>query len=322
MAKTRGLRALSIPIRRPFGFRPMVLSHGWRDLPPFEWDDGARSLRTTFLLRNRAVTLGVTSEAETNGGQRLRVRAVGGPLDPVERTEVAERVAWMFRLEEDFRPFHDRCRRRRALRWVVREGLGAFLRNPSLFEELAKILLTTNIHWAGTRAMVRLLLDRFGIPVEGWAAGSEAPRAFPPPERIAGTPEARLREEVRLGYRAPYLLDLAEAAASGRLAAERLLDRDRPTEEVARAIRELKGFGPYATNAALLSLGRYDRMVLDSWIRGTVNRIHFRSPRVTDRSIERLYAGWGEWKTLACWFDCAWETWMRDALAPDGKRIS
>ncbi|RPJ40588.1 MAG: hypothetical protein EHM19_13460 [Candidatus Latescibacterota bacterium] len=132
---------------------------------------------------------------------------------------------------------------------------------------------------------------------------------------LAGRSESELRREARVGYRAPFLLRLAEKAASGALDEGALLDPKRPTEDLAREIGRLDGFGPYATNAALLSLGRYDRLVLDSWIRGTVARIHFRSPRVTDRSIERRYAPWGEWKTLACWFDCAWETWMRDALA-------
>jgi 3-methyladenine DNA glycosylase/8-oxoguanine DNA glycosylase len=323
MTASRGGKAITIDVRRPFGFRPMVLSHGWRDLSPFEWDDREETLRTTFLVGERAVSLVVTSDGEAGEGQRLRAGVVaGGPLSARERAEVEGRLAWMFRLEEDFGPFHEACRRRGALPWVVREGLGAFLRNPTLFEELAKILLTTNVSWAGTRSMTRLLLETYGTPVRSWPAGSPPPRAFPAPEAIAGEKEAALRKRVRLGYRAPYLLELAEAVAKGKLRLAALADPARPTEELARTIRACKGFGPYASNAVLLSLGRYDRLILDSWIRSTVARVHFRSCPIADRSIERRYAPWGEWKTLACWFDCAWESWMRDALAAEAGSVS
>jgi len=77
----------------------------------------------------------------------------------------------------------------------------------------------------------------------------------------------------------------------------------------------LKGFGPYAVNSLLMSLGRYERLVIDSWIRKTVAKRHFKSPRVTDRSIERFFAPWGDWRALACWFDCAHESWMRNDIA-------
>lgn len=82
-----------------------------------------------------------------------------------------------------------------------------------------------------------------------------------------------------------------------------------------------KGFGPYAANSLLLGFGRYDRLVLDSWIRKTVASVHFRSPKVADRSIERHYARFGEWKALACWFDCAWASWMKDAIAGPSDRF-
>ncbi|MFH1680677.1 MAG: hypothetical protein ABIH26_08540 [Candidatus Eisenbacteria bacterium] len=310
-----GKPAVAVRVDRPFRFRSMILSHGWYDLAPFVWDDAGESLRSAFHLGDRAVCFVVASAVDARGGRVLRASLQGGgPLSPADRKEAARRLVWMFRLDEDYRPFHAACGRHRALRWVVRDGLGAFLRNPGLFEELAKILLTTNISWAGTRSMTRALVEWLGDPVRPWYGTEEAPRAFPAAESIAGVSERSLRRNARLGYRAPYLLDLADGVASGRTVLARFLERDRPVDDLARAIGSLKGFGPYAVSAALLSLGRYERLVLDSWIRGTVARMHFRSPRVSDRSIERLYARWGEWKALGCWFDCAWDSWMKDVI--------
>jgi len=309
--------SFTIDVPRPFDFRLMILSHGWCDLVPFVWRTEERLLDTVFRVGRRPLSFRIGARRDPRGGMRLRAVQTGGkPIGEAERKEAKERIRMMFRLDEDFTPFHGLCAKRKELGWVKGHGLGSFLRNPSLFEEFVKVLLTTNVSWAGTRSMTRLLMERLGETVRPWEGEGEVPRAFPPAESIAGLTEKALREEVRVGYRAPFLLAFAEKVAAGALDLDRFLDRSRSTGEIAAEIGSIKGFGPYAVSALLLSLGRYDRLILDSWIRATVAKVHFRSPRVSDRSIERKYAPWGEWKVLACWFDCAWESWLRDdALA-------
>jgi 3-methyladenine DNA glycosylase/8-oxoguanine DNA glycosylase len=239
----------------------------------------------------------------------------------------------MFRLDDDLREFHRECRASDRLRWVARLGLGRFLRNPSLFEEFVKVLLTTNVNWAGTKQMTARLIDAFGEPVRARRGSdpkasdpvSEARdrdelRAFPAPEALAGTTESVLRSRCRLGYRAPYLLTFADDVASGRLSLEPFEDLSVDTPTLARELGLIKGFGPYAVNALLMSLGRFERIILDSWIRKMVARRYFKNPMVSDRSIERVYKPWGKWKALACWFDCAHESWLKAEIEKEIAR--
>lgn len=313
-------RTIEIPIPRPFHFRLMIMSHGWIDLEPFSWDADSQTLGAVLKTGpQRAFAVRISSLSKEGPGksvcQILRLeksagsRLTGADIESLERT-----VRWMFRLDDDFSPFQKICGRTKGLTWVKRHGLGPFLRNGDLFEEFVKMLLTTNVNWAGTKLMNRNLIGLLGQPVTGRTKGRPVPRAFPDPEAIAACSEKTLRREVRLGYRAPYLIEFAKRVASGKIMLERFLDANMATIDLAREISQLKGFGPYAVSALLLSLGRYDRLILDSWTRKTAARRHFKSGKATDNSLRRVYAPWGPWKALAIWFECAYDTWFKNDL--------
>ncbi len=90
-------------------------------------------------------------------------------------------------------------------------------------------------------------------------------RAFPSATRIAKATEQRLRTGTRLGYRVPYLRTLAAEVASGSRDLERLeADAAHLTsDEVARALRTIRGVGPGSVPWLLMMLGHYDRPVID-----------------------------------------------------------
>ncbi len=71
------------------------------------------------------------------------------------------------------------------------------------------------------------------------------------------TPE-ELRTVAKLGYRAPYIRELADAVTSGRLDLEALKNSDLPTAELRKRLLAIKGVGGYAAANLLMILGRYD----------------------------------------------------------------
>ncbi len=311
-----------IAVSHPFNLRLSLFSHGWMDLPPFRWHEKRRALDAVISLRSGApCAVRITSRRDNRPGQSLHVRPLTGrQLTAGDRRDVRHRLRWMFRLDEEFTEFHRACRRSKGFEWIARFGLGRFLRNASLFEEFVKVLLTTNVNWAGTRQMTARLMETLGEPVNGLdARGRQTAwcRAFPTPEAVAGAGEARLRRGCRLGYRAPYLLEFATAVAAGRLKLETFADPALDTDTLAKSLGRLKGFGPYAVNVLLMCFGRYERLALDSWIRKMVARRHFKSPRVSDSSIDRFYASWGEWRMLACWFDVMDETQLKPMVVEE-----
>jgi len=313
---------LEIPVTRPFDFRLMIFSHGWVDLAPFDWDPDRAALTAVIKTwGTKAFGVTITAVRDNARGQFLRIDKVAGGRHGKRDVDILrKKIDWMFRLDEDFVPFQRRCARAKGLRWVKRLGLGAFLRNGDLFEEFVKVLLTTNVNWAGTQSMNTKLIHHFGTPLEGGRGAAASLRAFPGPEAIAASTEAALRQKARVGYRAPFLLEFAGAVASGALDLERFAGSDLDSDALAKELGRLKGFGPYAVSALLLTLGRYDRLILDSWIRKKTAERYFDGKKVPDSAINEVYAPWGEWKTLACWFECAYDTWFKDELNKGGQK--
>jgi len=108
------------------------------------------------------------------------------------------------------------------------------------------------------------------------------------------------RDVARAGYRGTYLRTLAGDVASGALDLEQLNDPELPVEEVEARLLALPGVGPYAAaHVMLTSLGRYSRLVLDSWTRPTYARLAGR--KASDKTIERKFRRYGEFAGLAFW---------------------
>ena len=82
-------------------------------------------------------------------------------------------------------------------------------------------------------------------------------------------------------------------------------------EQVAEQLLALPGVGPYAMAHMMMLLGRYRRLILDSWTRPTYRRLSGR-PRVTDKGIERAFRRYREFAGLAFWLTLT-EDWLTQA---------
>jgi 3-methyladenine DNA glycosylase/8-oxoguanine DNA glycosylase len=271
----------------PFELRLALFGHGWIDLPPHAWDP-ARGAFTTVLglaqpLDARVVQRGGRLHATLRAARPLGTGDVG-------RARAALRA--MLRLDEDFTPLWRACARVPRLRWAARRGAGRMLRSSGVFEDLLKILLTTNCAWSATRRMTVNLVEALG------AAAPSGRKAFPGAERVAAAGEAFFRDVVRAGYRSRACVELGEAFASGRLTDAAFTDPGLSTDEVRRRLLALHGFGEYAAGQALRLLGRYDDLALDSWCRARL-----RTQGTTERQAVREYRRFGAHAGIVLWLD-------------------
>ena len=218
-------------------------------------------------------------------------------LDKRESAQLADRVTWMLGLEQDFSDFYTLCRAEPKLANAEADAKGRLLRSPSLFEDIVKTILTTNTSWSGTIRMTDTLVQTYGAPVDG--AGDD--RAFPSPAALALTNEAELRDTAKLGYRAPYVLELARRVVSGELDLDALKSPDLSTPELRKRLLAIKGVGGYASASLLMLLGRYDYVPVDSWARTLVSREWYGGQPVGEAEIEAAFEAWGEYKGLAYW---------------------
>jgi 3-methyladenine DNA glycosylase/8-oxoguanine DNA glycosylase len=286
----------------PVSLRPIVFSHGWCALEPFSVNEEPFSFSYATVLDGLPVDINVSERGE--GGLRVR-------FDSRKKISVSGRrrcralVESMLRLHEPFDAFYRLTGRELGLRWIRRAKAGRMLRAGSFFEDLIKVVCTTNCSWALTTAMVRNLCRMLGTETPGGSM------TFPSPESIAGQSESFIRKEIRAGYRAPYLLELSRAAAEGSLDGERFRSGDVPTDEVYRELTALKGIGPYAAESLLKLIGRYDHLALDSWTRKQYYELYHKGRKVTDRTIAGRYAKYGEWAGLVFWLEMT-QHWYRE----------
>ncbi len=307
---------LLIPAPAGFLFERAVAGHGWFDLPPFAWDRAAGTLSRPLRLARGGAALVVVSEVTPRGGDGrvLSVRiAASRPLQSADAAAVRRQVTHMLRLDEDLRGFYRIAREvgRPDLSWAEAAGAGRLLRSPTVFEDLIRMVCTTNCSWALTRTMVSALVSGLGEPAPLGA------RLFPDPGTMAEAPPRFYREVVRAGYRGTHLRELARLVAAGAIDPEAWLRHGRTVEEVRAEILSLPGAGPYVADNMLKLLGRYDGLGLDSWCRRKFAGMYHRGRAVSDARIARFYASFGTWRGLALWCDVT-----RDWFQGEGGALS
>ena len=262
-------------------------SHGVADLPPNVIDDQARTFETTLALpRNRARTIRIRA------GRPGRVLVEGEGIAASDGPAVKEAARHILRLDADLSGFYDAARDDPDLDWAS-IGAGRMLRSPTVFEDVVKTICTTNCAWSATVRMTTALVEHLGLEAPGGR------HAFPTPAAMAEAGEDFYRDTVRAGYRGAYLHALAADVATGALDLEALNDPELPDDEVADRLLALPGCGPYATAHMMMLLGRYSRLILDSWTRPKYARLNGR--KAADKTIERRFRRYRDYAGLAFW---------------------
>lgn len=279
-----------------------LLSHGVADLPPNVIAQDGSSLETVRADGDQAWLVRLVAGSAPD---RARLEAVADAAPPPAKVRplLLAGVRHMLRLDEDLSAFYAVAAADPKLAWVT-TGAGRMLRSPTVFEDVVKTICTTNCTWSATERMVGAIVSELGTP----ANGAPERRSFPGPDALAAADDGFYRDIARAGYRGPYLRALATSVAEGRLDLERFNDPELPDGEVAEALLALAGVGPYAMAHVMMLLGRYRRLILDSWTRPKYRRVAGR-PRLTDRGIERAFRSYREFAGLAFWLTLT-EDWV------------
>ncbi|MEO8034825.1 MAG: endonuclease III domain-containing protein [Acidobacteriota bacterium] len=253
-------------------------SHGWYRLAPFRWD------RDEGLLRRREVLGGRSRELEIRcDGQSL---IVNRPLTG----QLRARLIRMFQLDVDLGDFFTMARQSIAHQWVEASGFGRLLCGATLFEDIVKIIATTNVNWSQTVRMIDLLVETCG------SSG-----AFPDPEEVVQFSPDELQERCRFGYRAKSIHALARGIVEGAIDLGAIAHARQTTEELFASYESLPGIGPYGAAHLLAMDGRHDFIAVDTEFRRFVRERYHGGRKVADATMLRRYAKWGRWKYLAYW---------------------
>ena len=285
-----------IPVPPHFRFWATVSSHGWCALPPFGYDDDSQTLTRIQQLNNGSVVRLTLTEAP-DSALNISIEGLAGARSPDQQTDITLAVQRILKLDHDLNEFYQMVSGHPRYGWIETLGAGRMLASPTVWEDLAKTLLTTNTTWNMTIQMCRRLVT-LGNPYRDGA------HAFPMPERLAAMNPDDLNAHVRAGYRGAYLHELATRVASGELDVESWRDPTVSSADLYKRIKGLKGFGDYAAGSMLKLLGHYDRLATDTACRAVYrDSINGGTPAADDREIAAYYEPFGRWRGLVQWMD-------------------
>jgi len=289
---------IRIDTPKNFNFKRTIISHGWYGLLPF-------SLNSESWELTRVIDVGPKPPVTIvmSGATKHVAIKTSRTLSKTEAARVTRDARHILRLDDDLQPFYLATGTEPEFAWIGKQGAGRMLRSPTVFEDLVKMICTTNCSWALTVKMVTGLVENLGRET------NDGRRSFPTAEDMASMPLEFFVEQVRAGYRAPYLRELAERVASGELNVEEWLTSPLPTTELTKQIKGVKGVGNYAAENLLKLLGRYDGLALDSWTRAKFFEVRNNGRKANDKKIARYYSRFNEWRGLALWCDMT-RDWM------------
>ncbi len=290
--------ALEGPAGEPVDLPRTFRSHGLAALPPMRLDEETSTLEATLPVKGHAPRT-VLIQPDRPG---LGLVSAVGPAPSIEEGDnILASARYVLRLDEDLSPFYRLAAGDPELAWATK-GAGRMIRGATVFEDVVKTLCTTNCAWSATTRMIGALVEHLGEKALGATETGTLGRAFPTPTSMAEAGEDFYQSVVRAGYRGRYLLTLSRSVAEGTLDLEALdaPAEDLPDEELERRLLALPGVGPYAAAHVMMMLGRYSRLVLDSWTRPTYARLAGREG-VPDGEIMERFSPYGRYAGLALW---------------------
>jgi 3-methyladenine DNA glycosylase/8-oxoguanine DNA glycosylase len=189
---------IRIPVPRDFSYKRTALSHGWTSLPPFEIHPETLTIKRVLDLKTAApVTVVITG---TKRAVNVEVPRKAGKLTS---DSITKDVRHMLRLDDDLSEFYSAMRAHTEFSWIPTSGAGRLVRSPTIYEDLVKTICTTNCSWSLTKKMVQGLVNNLG------RESADGRRTFPTPAAMAAMSVSFYVDEVRAGYRASYLKELA-----------------------------------------------------------------------------------------------------------------
>lgn len=276
-----------------FNYAATIGSHGWRRLAPFSYDD-TKGILTRIEQLNDGTLVKLSLQEAHENDVLIHVDGVDA-INMSQQTEIERRVSRWLSLHWDLSAFYTFIKEHPDYHWIIQAGSGRILVSSTVWEDMAKTLLTTNTTWAQTIAMCGRLCE-LGDPYPGGGC------AFPSAGRIAALAVDDFAARIRAGYRAPYLHALARQIAAGDLDTEAWYSAAMSSADLYKAIKLLKGFGDYATGTMLRLLGHFDQVAIDSECRAAYKRITG-SDTADVKAIKGYYEPFGQWRGLIAWMD-------------------
>lgn len=260
-------------------------AHGWKNLSPFSWDYEENVLRFAALVENQPIDM----VAKQSGGTCKVTLTSQQKLDRSSKSKAKAIISRSLGLDIDISELLSLAKKTGSeYVKLITKGAGRLLRAPTLWEDAAKTLFTTNCSWFLTQKICdSACSETFVHPAPSGAF------PFPSPDKIAGYEADQLKQLMPVGYRAVYLKPLSEIFMNDPTF-EGVETNGFDYKSADELVRGLKGFADYATAHLLILAGYYNEIPIDTVVVSYLKRNHrVRKPK---SFINRHYRKWGKYK--------------------------
>ena len=202
-------------------------------------------------------------------GREVIFASRGGELHVIGADEGEFRTIWRsyLSLDEDYGAIHGgllSLSSNAALRSAIEHGSGIRILKQDPWEAICSFMISQNNNIPRIKGLIRALSERAGEKI------GDGVYAFPSPEAVLALGEGGLRE-LKMGFRAPYIIDAAAKVVSGELDFSAL--RAMSTKDAEKALCAVKGIGPKVADCALLfGFSKYDAFPIDVWIKRVLEK--------------------------------------------------
>ena len=150
-------------------------------------------------------------------------------------------------------------------------GYGIRILRQDFWETVVSFIISQNNNIPRIKGCIESICERFGELIGEY--GGEQYFAIPSMEKMASLSTDDLAP-CRLGYRAPYLVKMAQQFIEGG-GPEAVKEELKKVEDPIRELQKFCGVGPkVAACISLFGLGRMDAFPIDVWMRRVMNRLY------------------------------------------------
>lgn len=296
-----------------FNLEKAVCNHGFFMMPPNLWSPSKKTLERPLRLSNVSSSVYASISHPSNSTFLVIQLHHIHNISSSDKHAILEQVGRMLRISKkdeevvrEFQKVHEAAKNK---------GFGRVFRSPSLFEDVVKSLLLCNCTWGRTLKMAKSLCELQYEIVRGISVEKRKKRKrttnrsindtmnqeyfskgnFPNAEELAGLSPDLLEERCKLGYRANYVINLAQLVKSGRLDLTNIQD-----------LVKIKGFGSFVCANVSMCIGFYQNIPADTETMRHLKQVHgletcSRSTLVKD--VKAIYDKYSPFQALAYWFE-------------------
>jgi N-glycosylase/DNA lyase len=168
----------------------------------------------------------------------------------------------------------------RGLRVAVEDKQGLRVLRQDPFEMILTFILSQNKAIPQIKVLVQRLSETYGNKVEDHYGTYYC---FPTVAQLSGVTEEDYRL-LKVGFRAPYLVDAVRMISRGEIELTKLYEED--SNEARRTLMGIKGVGQKVADCVLLfAYGKVDVFPLDVWVRRMMIHTYFKGEIIKDEKI-------------------------------------